>query len=60
MAEIKNTKLRTFLASSLASDHLEMFRFLKQVYLKVDVLMSILVDMTTVVHFGKVNFKLVL
>ena len=60
MAEIKNTKLRTFLASLLASDHLEMFRFLKQVYLQGDVLMSILVDMTTVVHFGKVNFKLVL
>ena len=60
MAEIKNTKLRTFLASLLASDHLEMFRFLKQVYLQDDVLMSILVDMTTIVHFGKVNFKLVL
>ena len=60
MAEIKNTKLRTFLASLWASDHLEMFGFLKQVCLQDDVQMSLLVDVITVVHFGKVNFKLVL
>lgn len=51
---MKIPDLVTFLTSSLPSDHLEIIRFLRQVCLHGDVQMSFLVNVTVVVHFGKI------
>lgn len=60
-AEIKILDLGAFSASPLPSDRLEMFWLVRLVCLQGDVQMSVLINVTLAVHFGKiVTLKLVL